>query len=244
MDVNEGEINFGITQLDNLSLGSLKPGSMGLFYGNVGTGKSSFLAHFLFKGADMDSNVCLLTNEPPGRIATRISSFETCRPNWLKDGYISIFSIRDLAGLIGVDLDRPSSNDIDLFLDLILQSLDHLDAKRLVIDPFNPLLRILDDKEKTFFLQKLKDGLQTMGVTAFLGLDMENGLSSLDSKCLEPNLFDAIIRFSKEKEPPVTLNTFTIERWKGSPHAMNTYVIDVSNDGIILIPRIKPLEVR
>jgi hypothetical protein len=36
----------------------------------------------------------------------------------------------------------------------------------------------------------------------------------------------------------------TIERWKGAPHAKNTYVVDVSKEGVFLVPRIKPLEVK
>ncbi|MFO8051055.1 MAG: ATPase domain-containing protein [Thermoplasmatota archaeon] len=242
--MNEEDLNFGITQLDNLSMGSITPGSLGLFYGDPGTGKSSVLYHFLFKGADLDNNVCLITSEPPMRVASQISNFDTYRSTWLKDGYISIFSLRDLAGLVGIDLDHLEEGELDLMLDLIIQSLDHLDAKRLVIDPFDPLLRILDEKRRFFFLHRLKDSLQKMMVTAFLCVDGKADLSiSLDSS-LEPNLFDVIIRFSREKEHPITLNTFTIERWKGAPHARNTYVIDVSREGIMLVPRIDPLGVK
>lgn len=244
MDLNEGDVNFGITQLDNLTIGTLSTGTLGLAYGNPGTGKSSVMAHFLFKGAEMDSNVCMIGNEPPAKVASQISTFNTYRSNWLKDGYISIFSLKDLMNLVGIDPEDPDMNDMDLTLDLILQSLDHLDAKRLVIDPVNPLLNMVEKDRRGFFLQELKDGLQKMGVTAFLCLDTVEKEPTISGHSLDQQPFDVVLRFSKEVEQPTTLNTFTIERWKGHPHAKNMYVIDVSANGIILVPRIKPLEVR
>jgi KaiC/GvpD/RAD55 family RecA-like ATPase len=244
MEGKEGESWFGVDQLDNITLGKMVPGSMGIFVGPTGSGKSSMLYHLLFEGASRNENVCLVTNEPPGRISSHISSFNTHQPKWLKDGYISVFNVQDLMGLIGVDFSTADPDDIDLFMDLIVQMVEHLDAKRLVIDPFNPILDLLELWEKQFFLQRLKGKMSDLGVTTFIALDHMGTLEELGSPCLQPFIFDMIVLFEKEKDPPVTMNTMTIQRWKGSAHARNTYVIDVSKDGVILVPRIKPLEVR
>jgi KaiC/GvpD/RAD55 family RecA-like ATPase len=244
MDAKEGESWFGVDQLDNITLGKMAPGSLGIFNGPVGTGKSSMLYHLLFEGAKRNENVCLITNEPPGRIANHISSFNTHQPKWLKDGYISVFNAQDLMGLIGVDFSNAGPDEVDLFLDLIVQMVTHLDAKRLVIDPFNPVLDLLELWEKQFFIQGLKGKMSDMGVTTFIAMDSKGTIEELGSLCLQPYIFDMIVQFEKEKDPPVTMNTMTIQRWKGSAHARNTYVIDVSKDGVILVPRIKPLEVR
>ncbi|MFW3145648.1 MAG: RAD55 family ATPase [Thermoplasmatota archaeon] len=244
MVVKGEEIGFGIIQLDNISLGEIRAGSMGLCYGPPGCGKSSMLAQFLFQGAGRGNNVCLMTNEPPARTSSFLNGFKGCNSSWLKDGYITVLSLKNMTGLIGVDFEDCSGEDLDLLLDLMVQSLEHLDARRLVIDPFNPLLMLLNKNEKVFFMHRLKGHLARMGVAAFFCFDIEEEACSSGSACLELGLFDIIVKFAREKEPPTTMNTLTIERWKGAPHARNTYVIDVSEQGIVLVPRIKPLEVR
>jgi KaiC/GvpD/RAD55 family RecA-like ATPase len=244
MDAKEEESCFGVDQLDNISLGNMLPGSLGLFYGPAGCGKSSMLYHFLFQGAKLNDNVCLISNEPPGRLAGHISSFTTHQANWLKDGYITIFNIQDLLGLVGVHFEDAGPDDLDLLLDLIVQVVEHLDAKRLVIDPINPILHLLEAWEKVFFIQRLKGKLLEMGVTTFIAMDTNLPLPEMDLTCMEPLNFNVIFSFRKEEEPPITLNTLTIERWKGTSHAKNTYVVDISNDGVFLVPRIKPLEVK
>ncbi len=244
MDIKDEEGCFGVEQLDNITLGSMEPGSFGLFTGPTGTGKSSMLYHFLFQGAKAGDNVCLISNEAPANLATRISSFKTHEAKWIKDGYISIFNITDLISLIGTNLDEAGPDEVDLLHDLIVQVVDLLDAKRLVIDPFNPILDLLETWDKIHFLQRLKNRLVKLGVTTFIGVDSMKNFEDLDMECYEPYLFDIIIKFLKEKEPPITMNTLTIERWRSSPHSKNSYVIDVSKEGVILVPRIKPLEVR
>ena len=244
MEGKEGESCFGVDQLDNITLGRMTPGSLGLFHGPAGCGKSSTLYHFLFQGAGLNQNVCLISNEPPGRLSGHISSFKTHQPNWLKDGYISIFNIQDLTRLIGVHLEENEEDDIDLIFDLIVQVVQHLDAKRLVIDPVNPLLNLLEEWDRIFFIQRLKGKLLEMGVSTFLAFDTNLALEEIDLRCMEPSIFDIIVGFRKEEEPPIIMNTMTIERWRGSAHAKNTYVIDISEEGVFLVPRIKPLEVK
>jgi KaiC/GvpD/RAD55 family RecA-like ATPase len=244
MDEKEGECCFGVDQLDNITLGTISPGSLGLFYGPAGSGKSSMLYHFLFQGAKQSDNVCLITNEPPGRLSNHISSFKTHQANWLKDGYITVFNIQDLAGLIGVHFEEAGPDDVDLLFDLIIQVIELLDAKRLVIDPINPILHLLEMWDKVFFIQRLKGVLLKKGISTFIALDTNLPLEEMDLSCMEPMNFNTIVSFRKEEEPPITLNTMTIERMKGAPHAKNTYVVDVSKEGVFLVPRIKPLEVK
>ncbi|MGA1819432.1 MAG: RAD55 family ATPase [Thermoplasmatota archaeon] len=244
MEGKDGESCFGVDQLDNITLGRVIPGSLGIFHGPAGSGKSSMLYHFLFQGADMNKNVCIITNEPPGRISSHMSSFRTYQSNWLKDGYISIFNIQDLMALVGLDMENAGPDDVDLLFDLLIQVLQHLDAKRLVIDPINPILHLLEEWNKVFFIQRLKGKLIELGVSTFIALDTNLPIHQMDLRCLEPYNFNIILGFKKEEEPPIMLNTMTIERWKGSSHAKNTYVIEISKDGVFLVPRIKPLEVR
>jgi KaiC/GvpD/RAD55 family RecA-like ATPase len=244
MDEKEWEGSFGVSQFDNISMGKVLPGTIGLFYGPPGAGKSSVLAHFLFQGARNGVNVCLLTCEPPSLVASRLTHFKGCDQKWLRDGYISILNLFDLADLIGVSLDSMEEGDAELIYDLVIQVVDLLDAKRVVIDPVNPLLRALESRNIMNFFQLLKGDLTEKGVICFLGYDTDREGGEWERNPLSVYDLDVVVRFMKAREPPLVLNTLTIERWKSNSHARISYVVDVSGDGVILVPRIKPLEVR
>lgn len=240
----EGESMFGIKQLDNITLGSLRNGQMGLIYGPAGSGKTSLAAHFLFKGASSNMNVCLLTTETTSRLANKMSGFKSFDPKWLREGYLSIFRIQDLMDLVGIRFNNIGPGDLDILYDLIIQTLDDMDIKRFIIDPASPLLRVLSEWEKDDFFQKLRSDIYKRGITCMVVLDNESGDFISDFGVAEPHMFDIILRFNKDREDPISLNTLRIERWASSPHSKNTYVVDISEDGVILVPRIKPLEVK
>ena len=244
MDEKEWEGSFGVSQLDNVTMGLMPPGTIGLFYGPTGTGKSSVLAHFLFQGAKKEENVCLITCEPPTITANRITHFSGCNQKWLRDGYISIMNIYDLADLIGVSPDRMEEGDAELLYDLFVEVVDHLDVKRMVIDPVNPLLGSLRSGGKLDFFRTLKGDLANRGAICFIGFDTGREVGDWEENPLSIHDIDIVVRFKKEEEPPLVLNTLTIDRWRASSHARTSYVVDISTDGVILVPRIKPLEVR
>ena len=243
MDEKEGEGSFGVERLDNIAMGKVLPGMMGLFYGPTGTGKSSILAHYLFQGAREGSNVCLITDEVPSRAAARMSSFEGYNQKWLKDGYISILNLKDMASLIGVRLGDMTREDCDLMYDLLVQTIGHLDARRVVIDPVNLLVDILDKFNDRTFFSGLKGEVSTRGAAVIYAMDISKGPESLETGSLNLHDLDIIIRFRKEKVTPMVLDTLTIERWRGTLHSKSTYVVDISGEGVMLVPRIKPMEV-
>jgi len=244
MDLKDGGFSFGVRQLDNIVLGTLKPGSLGMFHGPSGTGKSSMLFHFLFEGAAANQNVALVTAAPPLRVTQSISHFQSFEPSWIKDGYISIFNISDLLDLVGLEYGRLEGHDVAIVSDIFRSILDHLDIKRLVIDPFNPLLVLLKGEDLYDFLIRLKEELTTRDVIGMIALDTSFDEKDRWPEGLETHLMDTIVGFQREKEPTMVMNTLTIERWRGTPHAKNSYVIDISDEGVVLVPKIRPLEVR
>jgi KaiC/GvpD/RAD55 family RecA-like ATPase len=243
MEKKEIDSSFGIDQIDNISPGGIPPGAIGLLRGPSGCGKSSVLAHFLFEGARRNENVCLISTEPPSIITSRIKSFNEQGQSWIKDGYITILNIQDLMDIIGVRLCEMEKGDGDLIYDLLIQIIDHLDAKRLVIDPINPLVEALEETGSLNFFQGLKDELLQRSATCFLCYDTVSERKDWENKVLPLYDLDIVIVFRKERDEPLIFNTLSIERWRSSPHSKTSYVVDISRDGVILVPRIKPLEV-
>ena len=244
MDGKEEDGSFGVSQLDNISMGKIRPGTLGLLYGQPGTGKSSLLSYFLFQGAREDKNVCMITSEPSASVASRMSNFKGYEQKWIRDGYISILNIFDLLDIIGIELESLQEGDPDLIFDLILQVIDHLDVKRIVIDPVNPVIDSLEYLGENNLFQGFKSHLIERGTSCMIGYDTARPPSEWEDRGLPIHDLDLILRFEKEKDPPMVFNTLTIERWRAASHSKTSYVIDVSEDGVVIVPRIKPLEVK
>ncbi len=237
-------LSFGIAYLDNITLGSMRPGSMGLLMGPAGTGKSALASHFLFNGAAAGENVCLITNEPPARVTEHLSRFKTYEPGWTKDGYLTVFDLEDLSSSIGISTERPTRDELGLLYDLLADLLDQLDISRIALDPANPLLKQIDSTGMPSFLRDMKGKLIDRGTCALLTYDTYRPISDWDLECLQPDMLDVFIRFSKERGAALNMNTLSIERFKGSPHSKKTYVVDISPEGVTLVPRIELPEVR
>ena len=234
---------FGISQLDNIILGTMRPGSMGLLYGPTGTGKSSVAAHFAFQGARDEENVLFLTTDPVRGIIKDMSRFRSWNPNWIDDGFISVMRMQDLLEMGGLSLESIDGSDIDLLYDLVISAVDSTQSKRLVIDPADPLLNIILEKRPYLFLDDLKceafeRDLRILLVTDGLLDPAQGGFGSVFH-----HHFDIIIEFNRVKGA-TSFNTLTVKRWKSSPHSRSTYVLDVSETGIIMIPKIQRSEVE
>ncbi len=240
-EVTEKSI-FGVEKLDNLTLGKVLPGSMGLFYGPSGTGKSSIGYHFIFEGVVSGQNSIIITNEPARGVIGKLSNFEQFKEQWVEEGYISLFPIQDLMGLVGVRFEEAGPSDIDLLFRVIMRSIEDLEVKRVVIDPGNPLVTLLERGNKVFFFQRLKEELVRRGISLVFIVDTSTPLDDGISKVIAPYMFDYVLRFNREKDHSISMKTLTIEKWGGTNHPPNDYVLDISRDGVMMAPRIRRLE--
>ena len=244
MNKKSGEGSFGIKQLDNISLGSVRPGDFGLIQGPTGTGKSSLALHFLFEGASKGDNVCMITSDSVVRLKDKVSSFSRYDPKWLNEGYLFLFGIQDMMSLIGIDFYDPDRGDLTLFNKLLIETIESMDIKRLVIDPLGPVMDWAMRFEGESFITQIKRESQKRSVMAMMVLDCQYGTGCEERKPPEFHDFDIIIELNREYEKTLSLNTLRIKRWSSALHSKSTYVLDISEDGVIIVPRIKPMEVR
>jgi KaiC/GvpD/RAD55 family RecA-like ATPase len=242
MSMDERETVFGINKLDNLSLGELRPGTLILAYGPTGTGKSSLGAHYLFKGASMGQNVTLLTTDPPSSVAASFQRSSVYDSSWIKDGYITIFMVQNLLDLIGVERDGADYKDMRLLSRLICQMIEAMDLKRLLIDPGRPIMDLMVGLDQTSLIHDIKATLSKMGASAVFIYDT-GIIDPWDIDRLpHPNLFDVIVRCDRDEGGASFANTMTVQRWKGAAHSRSTYILDISEQGIMAVPRIERRE--
>jgi hypothetical protein len=190
----------------------------------------------------MNTNVCALTTDPSTSIATDYQRYSEYDSSWIKDGYITVFMVQNLMDLIGVDSARIDRDDVRLFIRLLTHMISTMDLKRLLIDPGRPLLDMMDDMDQTHLLHQLKGTLVKHSSSAFIIYD--TGIrDSWDTDSIpHPHLFDIQIRCDREERRGPSMNTLTIQRWKGAPHSRVTYVLDLSERGVMLVPMINPAE--
>jgi len=236
--------DFGVRKLDNLTLGTIGEGSLGLLYGPSGTGKSSLGYSFLFEGARNDENCLLITSEVPSVVRARMSGFEGFDPRWLKEGRLSVLMYREMMRLIGVDPWNMNQTDMILFFRLLMKAAADLKANRLVMDPVNPMIVQLAGLRRSDLVPNLKGEVQRRGIKTLMITDTFGDLEDELSGVFSPYMFDFVFRFDKQVEHSTSRNTFHIEKFRGAPHSRSEYVIEVSPEGIVLMPCITPLEVE
>ncbi|MDG6225054.1 MAG: ATPase domain-containing protein [Candidatus Thermoplasmatota archaeon] len=244
MHGESGDHVFGIEKLDNLTTGRMEPGLLGLIYGPPGTGKTTLGSHFLFRGASLNQNVCLLTYEPTSLFTRKFQRFKCYESSWLKDGYISIFMLQNLMENIGIDPERIEVDDLDLLFDVMVQIISDMDMKRVIIDPGAPFIDLLNKNGRGSYLTELKIDLVKLNASAFIVYDIDPLFVNKREPGYipNPNLFDVMIKLNREDSGRSPVNTLHIQRWKDAPHSRSIYVIDMSSDSVIMAPRLFPSE--
>jgi KaiC/GvpD/RAD55 family RecA-like ATPase len=240
--MDEGETVFGIEKLDNLTLGRIGPGTIGLIYGPTGCGKSTLGAHYLFRGASESHNVSLLTTDPPSSVAASYQRHSKYDSSWIKDGYITVFMVQNLMDLIGAERVGADYKDLRSFVRLVCNMIETMDLNRVLIDPGRPILDLMNGLDQTELLHDLKDTLMRNNASAMIVYDTGIRDSWDTDRIPHPHLFDIVIRCDREERRGPFSNTMSIERWKGAPHSRMTYILDLSYEGVMIVPRIDPSE--
>jgi len=128
--MDEGRVPTGIDGLDDLIEGGIPRGSLVLLAGNPGTGKTVFGIQFLCKGADDCGE--------NGIYVSFAESEETIMYNMSK-----LFG-RDLRNEVSgkveiLDFTTVTEKGLGTLLEMILEKVTELKAKRLVIDSFSAM---------------------------------------------------------------------------------------------------------
>jgi KaiC/GvpD/RAD55 family RecA-like ATPase len=175
-------------------------------------------------------------------VAASYQRFSQYDSSWIKDGYITVFMVQNLMDLIGAERVGAGYRDIRLFVKLVSNIIETMDLHRILIDPGRPILDLMNGLDQTSLIHDLKDTLMRNGASAMMIYD--TGIrDSWDTDGIpHPHLFDIIIRCDREERRGQSSNTMMIERWKGSAHSRMTYILDLSYEGVMMVPRIDPSE--
>jgi circadian clock protein KaiC len=218
----------GVSELDAVLGGGLPRGSLVLLSGNAGSGKTILSTQFLHNGATKHGEKGIYV------------SFAENRADYF----------RNMLGL-GMDMQRLEEKGLFKFMDfatmdetgmrkavqMMIEEIDKLGAKRLVVDPISAILQTLGPAETRKLLHTLfGKAVKTMGVTTIIIGEIPFG-ESKSGFGVEEFIADGVI-FLKSSEPGLTeKRTLNIAKIRGVAldRSAFEYLIDERHNGLSII---------
>jgi len=206
--MDESRVPTGIDGLDNLIEGGIPRGSLVLLAGNPGTGKTVFGIQFLCKGAkDYSEN---------GIYVSFAESEETIMYNMSK-----LFG-RDLKNEINgkvkiLDFTTVTEKGLGTLLEIILEKVTELNAKRLVIDSFSAMAQAFKEpmEARSVLHNILGKLVRNLGCTTILIVEVPIGIEKIGIS-VEEFVADGVVILRKDNYEGRLIREIEIEKLRGT----------------------------
>ncbi|SFU76218.1 ATPase domain-containing protein [Nitrosospira multiformis] len=221
MSVGEERISMGIPDLDEMLGGGLPAGYSLLVVGPSGSGKTIMATEFLSEG---------VRRGEPGVIA----AFEKSPSQLLSDKLSALVK----SGQVGVIDTRSLDLSIDETLQDLIEMINQMGAKRLVIDSLSGFELALASEFSEDFrgsLYRMIAQLTNMGVTILMTSELEDRYTDLRfSPFGSAFLADAIIVQRYVEIEGQLKRVFSVVKVRGSDHSKDIRLFDITDKGIII----------
>ncbi|MDQ3187123.1 MAG: AAA family ATPase [Pseudomonadota bacterium] len=219
--MGEERVSMGIPGLDEMLGGGLPMGYSLLVVGPSGSGKTILATEFLAEGA---------------RRGTRgvIAAFEKSPSQLLSSKLSALVE----AGQVGAIDTRSLDLSIDETLHDLIEMIDRMEAKRLVIDSLSGFELALAPAFSEDFrgsLYRMIAKLTSMGVTILMTSELEDRYTDLRfSPFGSAFLADAIIVQRYTEMGGQLKRVFSVVKVRGSEHSKDIRLFDINDEGIII----------
>lgn len=202
-----------------------------LLSGNTGSGKSIFVAQFLYEGATRESEKGVYVSFSE----TKSSLFR----NLLRFGW-DFKKLEREGKIVILDLSTTKEIGIQGNLNVILETIRDFNADRLVIDSFTALsLPLEKPADVRFLIHLLYRFLQKIGCTTIVISDIPWGSQKIGSS-VEEFIVDGVIMMLTDFDENGDLRrTLRILKMRTSKHSKKTNEYDIMDYGINIIEKRK-----
>ena len=221
-------LSIGVPELDKVLGGGIFEGDSCLVAGPSGTGKSTLATQFIDEGLRRgESGVIAIFEERPMAYAERAAGFGLDLKTPQKTGKLEILYI------------RPLDLSVDETMQEILDAVERIGAKRLVIDSLVGLEMALAPGFRTDFresLYRMIGALTGAGVTILSTVEVEDTFTALPfSQYVISFLTDDIIRMRYVEINGQLRKVLVVIKMRGSNHSKDIREYMITDKGIVLI---------
>jgi len=226
------KVPTGIRGLDEILNGGVPAGALTLLAGGPGTGKTMMGMEFLVHGAEKGQPGIMLSFEERAESLRRYASgLGWDLPALEERGLLRLISAR-------IRPDSMVSGDFDLgaVMAILQQAADELEARRILIDAPDALLRLLDDTARERAeLYALHEWLLDSGAAAMMTAKAHDGDDGSSYGFLD-YMAECVIHLDQRVRDQVTTRRVRVVKYRGSSHGGNEYPFGITDRGLRIIP--------
>lgn len=221
-------LSIGVPAIDEMMGGGIFEGDSCLVAGPSGTGKSTLATQFIDEGLRRgESAIIAIFEERPVGYVDRAASFGLDLKNPQKTGKLEVLYV------------RPLDLSVDETMQEILDAVERLGAKRLVIDSLVGFEMALAPDFRTDFresLYRMIGALTGAGITILSTVEVEDTFTALPfSQYVISFLTDDIIRMRYVEINGQLRKVLVVIKMRGSNHSKDIREYLITDKGIVLI---------
>lgn len=217
----------GIDGLDTLIEGGFLRGDIILVAGSSGSGKTIFSTQFIYYGASQYGE--------NGVYATFEEDAKTLKRNMLKFGF-DLEKLEQQKAIKVIDLEALKGEGLSANIQFILDALDDIGGKRLVIDSLTAFLTACLEKfEYRALMHLLYKMLKTQEITTIMTCSVPMGVATLGIG-VEEFVADSLILFENVVDGIELKTKFLIRKMRGTNHSRKYHDVIITDKGLQILP--------
>ena len=231
----------GIEALDHILYGGIPRGNTVLVAGSVGTGKTSISVEFLVHGALYGENSLYVSvTEPTAKLLKNVIPFEFFEERILRQGKLQFVDLPHLYEKLGIEKTELDMDEVKLLVDTIAGLVDERSVKRFVLDSVTSVTYRLKDPELIReFLLRLGTMLSAKNCTSLLVSEIGDAAEGYSSSGVAEAITDGVIVTGNLERRGDLLRTLQVVKMRGTSHSRAKYVLDLTTEGVLLVPLLK-----
>jgi circadian clock protein KaiC len=221
-------LSFGVSELDKMLDGGVREGDSVLIAGSSGTGKSVLATQFISEGIRQgEPGFVAVFEERPEAYAERATSLGLDLETPQKDGKLTILYL------------RPLDLSVDETMQSILDAVQKIGAKRLVIDSLAGFEMALSPGFRADFRESLYRMIFTLtgiGVTILSTVEVDESFTEIPFSTYSISfLCDNIIRLRYVSIDGQLRKIMVVIKMRGGNHAKDVREYEITSNGVVIL---------
>jgi circadian clock protein KaiC len=222
----EERVPTGIQGLDPLIEGGLLRGDFVLLLGGMGTGKTIFSSQFVCNST--------LKSSEPAVFATFEEDIKSLKRNMLNFG-MDLSALEAQKKLKLIDLDVLEGRGLSSNIQVLLEALDEVKGRRLVVDSLTAFLAGTGEKfDYTFMMHLIYKTLKREGITTLMTASRQ--ISGTQETGVEEFVADGIFQLESYQSEAMEMKTrFLVRKLRGTEHDRKYHSVAFTPSGLSIL---------